>query len=278
MLTTELIKQIEDFVYRKPRSVQEIAELIKKNWRTADRYVLDIEKNFGTLSSRTFREGTRGALKIVYWAATEKTSSSVIQQKLEETLLQAKKKESFSAFDIFQYIPDQSKEASLEQGKEEGARNVEELADYLQRAKKQVIIFSGNLSLVNLRKKDIDLFQCIEQLVKRKIPIKIIARVDIAGKDNVEKILSLNFKHGKELIEIHHREQPLRAFVIDDAVIRIKEVNEPTGKINELNKRTFLYYTIKDKEWIEWLTRIFWKMFSSSITAEKRLEEMRKII
>ena len=27
-----------------------------------------IKENFGTISTRTFREGTRGALKIVYWA------------------------------------------------------------------------------------------------------------------------------------------------------------------------------------------------------------------
>ena len=46
MLTNELIKKIEEFVYSKPRSVQEIAQLIGKNWRTADRYISEIEKNF----------------------------------------------------------------------------------------------------------------------------------------------------------------------------------------------------------------------------------------
>ena len=278
MLTAELTKKIEDFVYAKPRSIQEVAELLKKNWRTADRYIAQIEKDFGTITTRIFREGTRGALKVVYWAAVEKVSHSIIQQKLEEALMQAKKKEDFSAFDMYQYIPESKKTVSLESGTEEGEKNVEELAKYLREAKKQVLIFSGNLSLVNLKRKHADLFQCLEEVAKRKIPIKILARVDIAGKDNVEKALSLNFKYGKEMIEIHHREQPLRAFIIDNAVIRVKEVSEPTGKINELNKRMFLYYTIKDKEWIEWLTRIFWKMFSTAITAEKRLEEMRRIL
>ena len=78
-------------------------------------------------------------------------------------------------------------------------------------------------------------------------------------------MLSLNFKHGKENIEIRHREQPLRAFIVDNQVLRMKEVSEPTGKIHELNKRMFLYYTIKDKEWIEWLARVFWKMFSNGL-------------
>src|SRR3989338_7884682 len=278
MLTAETIKKIEDAVYSKPRSVQEIAQLIKKNWRTADRYIEKIEKEFGTIATRTFREGTRGSLKIVYWAAVENIGHSIIQQKLEETIMQAKKKEEFSAFDIYQYIADNQKKVSLEEGKEEGEKNVEELVKYLRQAKKQVFIFSGNLSLVNLKKKDADLFACLEQLVKQKIPIKIIARVDIVGKDNVEKMLSLNFKHGKDMVEIHHRDQPLRAFIIDNKIVRIKEVSEPTGKINELNKRMFLYYTIKDKEWAEWLTRLFWKMFSTAIAAEKRLNEMRKIL
>src|SRR3989344_2026434 len=140
MLTAEVIKRIEDSVYSKPRSIQEIAQLIKKNWRTADRYVEQIEKEFGTIATRAFREGTRGSLKIVYWAAVEKISHSIIQQKLEETLLQAKKKEEFSAFDIYQYVPDNQKEVSLEAGKEEGEKNVEELANYLKKATKQVFI------------------------------------------------------------------------------------------------------------------------------------------
>src|SRR3989344_7844860 len=102
MLSNEIIKKIEDFVYSKPRSIDEVAKHIGKNWGTADRYVQEIEKNFGTLSTRVFREGTRGALKIVYWSAVDKVSSSVFQQKMEEDILKSKRKEDFSSFDIFQ--------------------------------------------------------------------------------------------------------------------------------------------------------------------------------
>ena len=48
-----------------------------KNWRTADRYVDEIEKSFGTLSTRVFRGGTRGALKIVFWSSVEKIRGTV---------------------------------------------------------------------------------------------------------------------------------------------------------------------------------------------------------
>ena len=59
MLSNDIIKKIENLVSQKPRSIQEIANSIGKNWRTADRYIEEIEKNFGTISTRVFREGTR---------------------------------------------------------------------------------------------------------------------------------------------------------------------------------------------------------------------------
>ncbi|VVB77728.1 Uncharacterised protein [uncultured archaeon] len=105
----------------------------------------------------------------------------------------------------------------------------------------------------------------------------MICRVDISGKENIEKLLSLNFKYGREAIEIHHREQPLRATIIDNRVFNLKEVKEPTGRDKELNKKTFIFYTINDHDWAEWLSKIFWKMFSSSIDTNKRLQEMNKI-
>lgn len=42
-------------------------------------------------------------------------------------------------------------------------------------------------------------------------------------------------------------------------------------------KKFFMFYTLNDKEWTEWLSRIFWKLFSSSIGAKKRIEELNKI-
>jgi len=277
MLDNSVIKKIEDFVYSKPRSIQEIAEHINKNWRTADRYVDAISKDFGTIATRVFRGGTRGALKIVYWSSIEKVSSSIFQEKLEKDILEEKEKDNFSGFDIFQHIPDKDKKAKIEKARDENLTDLKEIADILRRAEKQVLVFSGNLSFINLKNNDEDLFRLFEGLVKRKVNIKVICRVDLAGKENIERMLSLNFKYGKEMVEIRHREQPLRAMVIDNKIFRIKEVKDSTGKIHELNEKIFIFYTIKSKEWAEWISRIFWKMFSSSISAQKRIEEMKKI-
>lgn len=277
MLENAIIKKIEEFVYSKPRSIQEIAQHIGKSWRTADRYVAEIEKNFGTITTRTFREGTRGALKIVYWASVEKISTSVFQEKLEEEIIKAKRKEEFSAFDIFQFVDDKKKRAILEKAIAEDTTNLNELGEILAKTKKQLLIFSGNLSFINLKNNNFDMMKILDDFVKKGINIKILCRIDLTGKNNIEKVLSLNFKYGKQMIEIRHKEHPLRAFVIDNEIIRIKEVKEPTGKIDELDKKIFIFYTIKDREWAEWLSKIFWKMFSSSVDANKRIEEMKKI-
>jgi len=278
MLDNITIKKIEDFVYAKPRNIQEISQLIKKNWRTADRYIQEIEKEYGTITTRTFREGTRGALKIVYWASIEKINNSIFQEKIAEEIEIFKKKEDLSAFDIFQHIPSKNKEVWIKQGKNEVILGrLKEFEDLLLTAKKQILFFSGNLSFINFKDKKTDIFQVLEELVKKGISMKVVCRVDIAGKENIKKLLSLNFKYGKELIQIRHNEQPLRATIIDNKIINLKEVKEPLCRDHELNKKTFIFYTIKDKEWTEWLSRIFWKLFSSSIDSNKRMQEIEKI-
>ncbi|MBU2562785.1 MAG: hypothetical protein KKF68_03940 [Nanoarchaeota archaeon] len=278
MLDSRMIKKIEDFVSIKPRSIHELAIQLNKNWRTIDRYVKKIEEDFGTLSTRTFREGTRGALKIVYLSSVEKISNSPFQDTLEQEMMRGKNKKDFSAFDIFQHIQDKNKKTTIEKEINENTTNLKELRDLFRRTQKELKIFSGNLSFLNLKKDKIDLFDAIEELIKRNVKIKVICRVDIEGKENIEKMLSLNFKYNQELIEIKHREQPLRAIIFDKKIFRIKEIKEPTGKIKELDKKIFIFYTIKEKEWVEWLSRIFWKMFNNSIGVKKRLEEINKIV
>ena len=274
MLDSDMIRKIENFVYSKPRSIQEIALYIGKNWRTADRYIEEIEKNFGTISTRVFRGGTRGALKIVFWASIEKVSKSIFQERLEKEIFAAKKKEIFSSFDIFQYVSEGKKTLSVQTKEEE---NIEELRKLFLSAQKQILFFSGNLSFINLKSKKKRLSDVFEELVRRKITIKVLCRVALAGKENIERLLSINSKHGKNLIEVRHDSHPLRGFIIDGTIVRLKEITEPTGKIHELNKKIFIFYNISDKAWADWLSRMFWKKFSNSIDANKRLEQLKRI-
>ncbi|MBD3203055.1 hypothetical protein GF327_02075, partial [Candidatus Woesearchaeota archaeon] len=60
VLDSKTRDKIKSFVYQKPRTVNEIAELVDRSWRTADRYVKAIMETTGEISMRVFREGTRG--------------------------------------------------------------------------------------------------------------------------------------------------------------------------------------------------------------------------
>ena len=278
MLDRQTIQNIESFVYPKPRSIQEIANHLNKNWRTVDRYIEEIINEYGTINKRIFREGTRGALKIIYWASIEKISHTVFQEELEKTILLEKNPADFSAFDIFQHVTDSKKNVWGGEGKDEvEASRLSLFENILNSAKKQVLFFSGNLSFINYKDKKSDILKVIEGLVKKGISIKIVCKADVAGKENIEKLLSLNFKYGRDLIEIRHRKQPLRATIIDGKLVNIKEIVMPKVREGEFHRKLFIFYTIKDKEWVDWLTRIFWKMFSNSIGSEKRLTELNKL-
>ena len=273
MLDLGVIKKIEDFVSKQPRSIQEISLMLKKNWRTADRYIDYIIENFGTISTRTFRKGTRGALKVVYWSSVSKNKDSIFQEQLTKQIELFRTKEQFSAFDIYQHIDNKNKTMSVEK-----QINLKEMAKFIKQTKKQLLVFTGNLSWINLKNKDINLFKCLEYLLKKNISIKVISRVDLASFKNIKKLLDLNFKYGKELIEIRHREHPIRGFVSDNKNVRIKEIKESTGKINELNKELFVFYTFNDKNWTEWLSKRFWNLFSQSIDAKKRMDQIKDFI
>ncbi len=279
MLTNDVVKSIEEFVYPSPRSITEIANHLDVNWRTADRYIDYIEKNFGTLSSKTFRGGTRGALKIVFWSSVEKASKSVFQESLERDIKTFKHKYDFHAFDIFQHVPDKLKSARVEYGDDESTITINKLSDMLLSAKKQLLFFSGNLSFTNFKDKNTNIFKTLDSLVKSGVKIKVLCRVDLEGLNNVQRLLSLNYKYGKELVEIRHCEQPLRATIVDDKLIDIEERKDadPIRKVNELKNRAWIFYSIKDKDWVSWLTKIFWNMFSKSIDANKRILEIKKI-
>ena len=278
MLDNKTIQKIEKFVSVEPRSINEISDHLKKNWRTVDRYLREIEEEYKTISLKTFRGGTRGALKIAYLSNPDRASSTKIQEELENEILRQKRKDEFSAFDIFQHAPEKSKKAIIEDEISEEGTNLKELIEILKNTKKELKLFSGNLSWINLKKGKIDLFKTLEDLVKKGVKIKVLCRVDLEGIENIKKVLSLNYKYSKDLIEIRHREHPIRAFVIDNDSIRLKEIREPTGKIKELDKKIFIFYTIKDKEWAEWLSKIFIKLFNTSVGAEKRIKELEGLI
>jgi len=282
MLDSATTKKILDFVYSKPRAIQEIAHHIQKNWRTADAYVERIKGEQGVLATKVFREGTRGALKIVYWNNVEKIHSSDFQERLFKRIESARDKKDFSPFDIYQYVDKSKRSAFIEEQSEYTITEKQNLVNALRSAEHQVLIFSGNLSWVNAvqgRKRIADIF---EELASRNIQIKILCRVDLESMQNIQKILAINHKIKKEMIEVRHSDQPFRAFIIDNRFARFKEMRyaalaqKPSLAKGEKSK-LYIFYEIRDEEWVEWLQKVFWAIFRTSIGAASRIKDIESI-
>jgi len=276
MIDSKLVKKICDFIYIKPRSIQEIAFHIQKNWRTADSYVDKIITEHGNLSVRTFREGSRGALKIVYWNNVEKIHSNDFQERLFKKIETANDKKDFSPFDIYQYVEPERRRAFLERQSEYTITSKQDLVGAMRRAEKQLIIFSGNLSWVNAvqdKKKIIDIF---EELTERNVSIKVLCQVNLESIKNIQKLLELNDKIHKNLIEIRHCEQPFRAFIVDNIFVRFKESRNIENAKKDGGK-TYIFYEISDGEWIEWIQKVFWNLFRTSISAQNRIKDIESI-
>ena len=265
MLTNEVRRQIESFVSEQPRSMQELARFLDRNWRTAARYVDQIKAEYGTLEVKTFRQGTQGALKIVYWAGIERASSTSSQQMLEATIRSGRTKTDFSPFDIYQFA-----DANVVFHRDESADLAEFSAD-LASAQNQVLLYSGNLSFLNN-----GLYDALETLLERGLSVKVLCRVDVESEATIREALSLSRRFADRL-EIRHCEHPLRAAIIDDRIMRLKEHRTGSGKTNELEGEYFLFYRFEEREWIVWLTRLFWNLFSSSVGARLRLDRLERI-
>lgn len=271
MLTNDIIKQINDFVYAKPRTMQEISELLNINWRTADAYVERIAKEQGTIGMRTFRGGTRGALKVVFWNNLEKIHSHVAQEKLFQSIIQGKHKTDFSAFDIYQYV-DEAKRQALVGNEDPNFSNT------LSSAQEQILFFSGNLSWINTTSGKNKVLSMLEDLAQHNISIKILTRIELPGIENIMNVEAINHRLGKEAIEIRHGQQPLRGIIVDTKLAQFKEIKDPLDfKQGELNKVLHIVYSIHDEEWIEWSKKVFWHLFRTAIPYQKRIKDLQSV-
>lgn len=279
VLDSQTIKKINDFIYQKPRTIQEIALLINKNWRTADSYIEKIAKEQGTLSTKTFREGTRGALKIVFWNNIEKIHSTSFQERLFKQIESGRQKIDFSASEIYQHVDEDKREAFFYTQKDvETEENFKRFRNFLLKAEYQILFFSGNLTFSTIKTHDETILNILEDLAKKKVNIKILTRVEVPGLDYVQNLLNLNEKLGREAIEIRHCFHPLRATIIDNKVVNFKETKyPPREQPYELPEITHISYNIYDKEWIEWLQKVFWNLFSVSVDAQKRINDFKTI-
>ncbi|MDO8628126.1 MAG: hypothetical protein Q7R56_00020 [Nanoarchaeota archaeon] len=274
MLTKELTTKILDFIREQPRTIQDLALFLDKNWRTADRYIDQLMQETGMIKTKTFRQGTRGAIKIVHWNSIEHTKGTHYQERLHQRVLKGIKKEDFSPFDIYQFCKEEQRQAYKETNEYNLSADVR-FENLIKQATQQILFFSGNISWTEF---DDSIYKTLEQLAKKKVKMNIITRVTFIEKEKIKKLLAINERVGWDAISIRHQEQPLRGMIIDEHIISLKEVFKPeTYREQELNKKTFIFYLLKDQQWIGWLQKVFWNLWEHSIDAEERLQALESI-
>lgn len=268
MLTKQIRQQIEDFVHQSPRTVQEISQHIDKNWRTADRYIQEISEEFGTIATKTFREGSRGALKLVYWNALVGMKGTAFQERLKTMIEAGRTKYDFSAMYIYQSANTNQRTATLNNSDAK-----KEFHQLLDNANRQVLLFSGNLSWLQ---EDPQLEKKLDKLIAKGVKIKIITRVDLTSQKLADNLLKHNTRQNDDMIAIRHCEQPLRGAIIDDVAISIREIYSPNVQ-QEIKEKTTINYVIKDSVWINWLQKVFWYLWEQSIDAQLRIDAIKTI-
>jgi hypothetical protein len=278
MLDEATQKRILAFVAAQPRSIDEIAKHLGKNWRTADRYVVRIAQETGALSVRTFREGSQGALKVVYLVTADRIPGTQVQDRLFARILAGRQKTDFSALEIYENASPERRSATLHRFPNVDVAPERDLIGLVRGAQQQIHSFSGNLSWTHRTQDGERLIDALAKRAAAGVAIRVVCRVDLATVENLREIEAINARLGREAIEVRHCEQPLRGLVIDDRVFHLKEVLDPERyRPGELSERTFLFYDISDPSWVAWATRVFWRLFQTGTPAARRLAAIASI-
>ncbi len=276
-LTEEETKAVLLFVKREPRTVQEISKLIKRSWVTTDSYLKQIKERTGLLDIKIFRGGTQAALKLVYYTSGDSLLSDDAREKLFLQIKQGRRKQDFDFLDLFQYVQEGKKKIISESYTDPLISKSQKIAELFRSATGTVYCFSGNLSFLNMQEGKVKMPDLLEELLKNKVNFKILARINVASLENVEKLSLLMQKYPGQ-IEIKHCYQPLRGFIVDEKMARFKHEEESDMyKEGELHENTRIFYEIYDQEWVNWLQKIFWNLYRGSIDHSLRIREMGKL-
>jgi len=275
VLDKDTREEIKEFIRQKPRTVQEVSQKVGRSWRTADRYLEKMENEEGYIARRTFRKGTRGALKIAYWNNINSFSSSKVQEQLLRKIESGREKEDFSPFDIYQCADDEERRAFMEKQSEDNVEAKHDIFTLLRQAQDRIMFFSGDLSWVNLTHRGEESLEVFRELSNDGVNLFFLGRVDTGSMKNAEKMFDFKKSLEDDNIKIRHSEQPLRAFIVDDKLVQLKEMRKSEKKNS--SSRKYLFYEIGDEKWVKWLQKVFWKLYRGSMPGEKRIEDLRTI-
>ncbi len=262
------------FVRKEPRAISEVARRIERSWVTAERYVQDIAERTGVLRIKVFRKGTRGALKLVYYDHADRPMRDELEKELYKRIRSGTAKRDFRFFDIYQWADDAQKTARAQPLSENAAAGI--IRD-LESCERQLLVFSGNLSVLKAHAGGTSVADVLARLVGRGVTLRILTRVSFGGLSNLAPVHALGKKH-PERVEIRHAEQPLRGFLIDGSYARFTdEEHASTYRAGELEEDLRITYAVRDPSWVQWLSRVFWNLYRPAMDAKRRQEELERL-
>ena len=251
--------------------MQEIAKMLHKSWLTADSYVQQIKERTGLVEVKIFRKGTQGALKLVYYAHPDTLLVNDLREELYHKIKNGRFRSDFDFMEIFQFIPEEKKKSCIE---DTPAAYVQRMLAAYKSAQHKVYCFSGNLSFL---RHNSALLEVWEDLLKKKVHIKILCRINLATLENINMLLPLLQRY-QAYLEIKHSYHPLRGCIVDDALAFFcDEEKLQMYREGELPHDTRIFYEVYDGEWISWMQKIFWNIFRFSIGYDVRIKELKKI-
>lgn len=266
------------FIKEQPRSIKEVSDFLGKSWGGTESHLKRIRDRTGLIDIKIFRKGSHGALKVVYYTSHEISQADELRKHLFDLIKAGREKDDFDFLEVYQFVDDEKKSARIRNMGGENDFCDKELMKRLKNTKKSLLCFSGNLSFLTMEDGGESICDIFEQLLRKKVHIRILMRVTIPSLKNLDIMRHLMRKF-PDLLEIRHSFQPLRGFIFDDEIARFKFEEEPENyRAGELSQKVSIMYELQDEAWVLWLQNVFWNIYRNSIDHKKRVGEMNRIM
>lgn len=273
MLSKADSDKILQFVKREPCLIQDLSRHLDKSWVTVESYVGKIAKDTGLIRMKTFRSGTKGAIKVVYWNYAETAQSDEIREKLFERIRSGYSKEDFDPLEAYQFVPQGKGRVLAEIFDPAALASKKSLIDFFERIESELLVFSGNLSFLRYP----EIRQSFTELLERGVQAKLLCRVDLGTLENLKTIEGLLNRFPRQF-EVRHSRQPVRGFIADGKTVRLKEERMASEfKEKELSRNTRVLYEIFDSDWVSWFQNVFWYLYRTSVNYTERLAALEKV-
>lgn len=267
-LLQKQIHQIIEYVKGEPRTVQDVAKRIGKSWVTTNSYIEKIIKETGQIKIKTFRQGTQGAIKLIYYNYAGSLEEDELKSLISLHITNGRYKTDFDFMDIYQHINDKKKRSHIEKNIHDFEKY---LMNYLEEAQDTVFCLSGNLSFLSR-----EVLDSMEKALKRKVHIKILCRITLGSLRNISPLLTLLRKY-PQLLEVRHRFQPLRGFIIDGKALFREDEKKSSYREGEIIGDVQIIYEIMDQEWVDWLRQLYWHLYRPASDGVGRMKEFEKL-